>query len=127
MLSTGPLALLSGSFPCRQIDGDKNFAMWVVLFLQSFSAPAVQLSHLPATGSIGLYCKDFRTVKEENLRRDEPSEQELPMLLRRSSVSSKIFPAVEIPVSTLLGIKEYPLGRFFTFPKKYFPKFLGQE
>lgn len=49
------------------------------------------------------------------------------MPLGRSSVSSKGFPAVEISGSTLLGIKEYPLGYFFTFLKKCFPKFLGQE
>lgn len=35
------------------------------------------------------------------------------MILGRRSVSSKVFPAVEIPVCTLLGIKEYLLGHFW--------------
>lgn len=79
---------------------------------------------------LAVFCfivKDFLDTREENIRWDEPSEQELPVPLGRSSVSSKVFPAVEIPGSTLLGIKEYPLGYFCTFPKKCFPKFLGQE
>lgn len=62
---------------------------------------------------------------EENIRQNE---QGLPMCLGRSAVSSMVFPAVEIPLISLLGIKEYPLGYFFSpFPKKYFPKLLGQD
>lgn len=52
---------------------------------------------------LGIFClivKDFLTAREENIRRDEPSEQELPMPLGGSSVSPKVFPAVEILVST---------------------------
>jgi len=85
--------------------------VWVVLFLQLLSAPAAQLSLICL--QLGIFCfivKDFLTAREENIRQDERSEQELPMPLGTSSVSSKVSPAVEIQVSTLLGIKEYPLG-----------------
>lgn len=37
LLSAACLGLLSGSFPCRRIQGDKNFAMWVLLTLQWLS------------------------------------------------------------------------------------------
>lgn len=49
------------------------------------------------------------------------------MPLGRSSGSSKVYPAVEIPVRALRGIKKYPLRYFFTLPRKYFLKFLGWE
>lgn len=76
---------------------------------------------------LGIFCfvgKDFWITGGENIRQNE---QELSMCLGRGAVFSMFFPAVEIPLTSLLGIKEYPFGYFFTFPKKYFLKLLGQD
>lgn len=100
--------------------------MWVVLFLPSLSAPAVQLSHLPATGNILLCCERF-----PDCRRGQHQARRTVRAGVADAFGKEIslfhVPAVENPVSALFGIKEYPLGYFFTFPKKYFPKFLRQE
>lgn len=53
------LALLSGSFPCTWMHGNKNFCSVSCPFPGPLAGPAAQLSLLPATGNILLYCHRF--------------------------------------------------------------------
>lgn len=64
------------------------------------AAPAAQLSLLPEAGNCFIVT-DFLTAAEENIWQEVPSEQEILITLGRSFVFSKVFPAVEILVTTL--------------------------
>lgn len=69
------LALLSSSFPRTWIH--KNFAVWVVLFLDHL---LLQQHSFPFCLQLGIFCfivADFLTAGKENICQDVSSEQEI--------------------------------------------------
>lgn len=99
--------------------------MWVVLFLQSLSAPATQLSPLLATGNILLYCKRFPGCKRGEHQVRWTIGAGVTNAFGKELCLFQGFSCCRNLRQYFIRDKRISFGIFVHFPKEMFPKILG--